>query len=246
MTSTLPEDQDKLLYEYNKLDKELKEDNLREKHLINLAVIAIITLLGVMITVLGLVRGTAIEYISPMESIIMTICALITALGYLRNDRWGFYLGGLTGTSIIIYITILHPAHDSYLITLSYALAVFFFGNSFGKKGFIMSVTIVTCMMIVLFVLFPGNRGLVAIVSQLQIVYLIGVMPMLLNHVSRLSKQSRQNELKAEILAMQNEELINTWKGYTKEQHSQDKKSDQKSTNSDDVDYASPYSQLTT
>lgn len=203
--------------EYEKLQSELKSHSLKERKLIHIAIIVISALLGTTVTALGIITNSTVEFLTPMQGFILTLIAILPLVPAINNYREGDYIALFTSMVIVVTVTSVNPIGDSYLILITDALVMFCVSNSFGIKGFAYAGTILTTKILFVYLNMLGDRTIVGLISQLITIYMIGVLPVILNYIARLSKINKISGLKAEILAHENEVLINQWKGTSNE-----------------------------
>ncbi len=211
MATTLPAEQDKLLKEFNDIDAQERQGILPERSNINLYLIVLVWILGTIFTVASLVRQAG-NYLTP----IILICSLmsVTLIAAFYNKKVGFFLSCIAAVAINGYVTWLSPQHHSEFVTLLDGLTIFIFANQFGTRGYYFASALIAAKVISIFFLLPYDKYIEHLFSNVLNIVTVGVIPVLMGSVSRASRRAKKQELRAEILSLQNQDLLSSWQSF--------------------------------
>jgi hypothetical protein len=208
----LPAEQDKLLKELNDLDTQERLGLLPERSNLNLIMLCLIWLFAIIVSVI-LITKKEQHYINGI--LILCSCMSVGLIGSFYNKKWGFFLSAIFALGADYYITTLYKSHFSHVVTLTDALTVFIFANHFHKKGYIAANMIVIPKVIIMYFLsknsIPDGENIVA---SIVITLTIGIIPVLLTSLSKISRKARKQEIRSEILSLQNQDLLNSWQDF--------------------------------
>ena len=208
----LPAEQDKLLKELNDIDTQERLGILPERSNLNLIMLCLIWVFAVIVSVILILKKEQ-HYING----ILIVCSLLSIglIGSFYNKKWGFFLSAVFALEANYYITTLYTNRFSHVITLTDALTVFIFANHFHKKGYIAASAILIPKTVILYFLFknkiPDGENVVA---SIVIMLTIGIIPVLLTSLSKVSRKARKQEIRSEILSLQNQDLLNSWQDF--------------------------------
>jgi membrane-associated HD superfamily phosphohydrolase len=208
MTTALPAEQDALLKELNDIDAQERAGILPERSNINLFLIVLIWAFGTFLAILTIVRQQ-----NDLLYQILALCLLVSfaLMGAFYNKKWGFYLSCIIALAINLYVTYQYKNQYGGFLTLVDGLTIFIFSNQLGKRGYIGSATLMVAKMVVLYLFFADVKNIEDIVSNIITIVIVGVIPVLLASISRASRRAKKQEIRAEILSLQNQDLIKSW-----------------------------------
>ena len=148
-------------------------------------------------------------------TILFAVISLILGILGFNFSRltvsFGFFFFSLFAIFLLYYI---HPFVRE-LIVYIYALFVFSVAAQYKLKGFIAAST----LFIVTEIYFVINQGfsverLHSLILTILIVETIGLIPVLLYEITKVRKETRLQQLRLQILALQNQDLVNSWQEY--------------------------------
>lgn len=201
---------------------------------INKVLLYVTSLISITITFFVIIRGEGMEYAAIQ--IIGQLIASIFFIGAIKNKFWGYSLISFMSVATACIYTYLNPNHYSDLITLYYGIAILVCANQFLKIGFLVSSILMTTLTIVIYAHFPSIRYPHEVISTVFNSLVLGCIPLLLQIMARSINIARKEELRAEILAIENQELIQSLGSFFKS-HTEKDKVIEKSTG----EYTSPY-----
>lgn len=216
---TLPENQDQLLKKLHEIEEEEKAGIWPERAKIVLGLLAVVIILFIIVMTFLVLRQA--YSLIPVDSALIFIAFAGLVAGYF-NKKPGFCISIVISILASFYATYITSSHYSEFITVLDALAIFIAATGFGKKGFFPVLTIIALKTIVVFALFSGNRytdfaaSIVDLVSHLLNVSLIGYVPVLIQSISAVSRLATKQTIRAEILSLQNQELLQSWGSFYK------------------------------
>lgn len=212
MKTPLPQDQDRLLREYNDIYNQERLKLYSEQRVINLFLIGLSWILGGLLTIFLVFdrEYTLIPVLLISESIFS-----IGLIGAYKGKEWGYFTSTTTILLMNLYITYFTYAfsYHSDFNTLVDGIVIFVYANQLGRFGFTFASVIMTIKMIVLFYFFPGNQYPEHILATIINANTLGAIPLLVLNIARASKNAQRQQLRAQILLEQNEELAKSWKG---------------------------------
>lgn len=208
MANTLPAEQDKLLKELNDIDAQERAGVLPERSNINLFLIMLVWTFGTFLAVLSVFRQ---QNNTLYQILALCLILSITLMGAFYNKKWGLYSSSFVSLIVNVYITYKYENEYNGFLILVDGLTIFLCANQLGKKGYIISSILTTVKVIVLFYINPGTRVIEDIIASIVSVSLVGVIPVLLASISRASRKAKKQEIRSEILSLQNQDLIKSW-----------------------------------
>jgi hypothetical protein len=208
MANALPAEQDKLLKDLNDIDAQERAGILPERSNINLFLIILIWAFGTFLAILTIIRQQ-----TNLLYQILGLCLLMSfgLMGAFYNKKWGFYASCLFALAINFYVTYQYKNQYSGFLTLVDGLTIFIFANELGRRGYFVSAILMVSKMAGLYYFFPQTRNLEDIVSNVITIIIIGIIPVLLASISRASRRAKKQEIRSEILSLQNQDLIKSW-----------------------------------
>lgn len=207
-TPNLPAEQEKLLRELNEVDTLERLGILPERSNINLFLIGFVWTLGIFISIANIVNNASTNLTS------IFIFCIITSIGLSAsyyNKSWGSYLSSLSVLIGNAFFTYQLPGHHSDFSVLLDGLTVFIFSNQFGRNGFIAASTMVILKTTGILVEFRGKKDLENYFANLIIICAVGIIPVLIRAISQFSRNAKRQEIRAAILALQNQDLLASW-----------------------------------
>lgn len=208
--SALPEQQEKLLRELNSFESLDRKGIYPEKSNINLFLLVTIWIVGAVIIAISIFKGnkTALN-----EVIVAAGVASLSLIGAYYNQVWGKYLAVLSLLGINGFLTYKANFTYSEFLTLVDALTVFAITNQFGRNGYFLGLSLILGKATTLFMIEAQNQesyleqGLAIIVN----VAVLGILPLFISSISATSRRAKKQEIRAEILSLQNQDLIDSW-----------------------------------
>jgi hypothetical protein len=243
--SALPKDQDLLLKELRQFEKLERDGILPERSNTNLFLIVFTWILGTAITLIYALRGE-VSFISN----ILIVCFIASITFYLsyRNSIIGFISSCILITIISLYAMSLNDMSYSNLIVLLDGMVIFVFANQFMKTGYVIGAVFIIVKLLVVQIALHGGNSPEDIISIIINVLIFGGGPVLINMLSKVSRKAKIEELRAELLSIQNQELVQSWGNFYKptEKKVKEKVNKEEKNNEGDKDdpnfvYASPY-----
>jgi hypothetical protein len=208
MSNVLPAEQDKLLKELNDIDAQERAGVLPERSNINLFLIMLVWVLGTFLAVLAITRNQ-----SDLLYQILVLCIVLSfsLMGSFYNKRWGFYTSCVIALVVNGYVSYKYFDNTNEFVHLVDGITIFLFANQLGKRGYITASVLAAAKVAVLFYLKPGDRAIEDAISSIISMCLIGIIPVLMASISRASRRAKKQEVRAEILSLQNQDLIKSW-----------------------------------
>lgn len=205
---SLPDEQNKLLKEMGELDAQERAGILPIRNNLNLLLIAFVWAVGIFATIFNLtgLRNDGIQVI-----LITTLVISSSFILAYYNKTFGFYLSVLTFTAGALYLSYTSNFTNTPLIILIDSVAVFVIANQFGKAGFIMGFTLFALKAIGQHFLKSQMNNIDELIAQVINIFAIGIIPVLMISISKVSIKAKKSEIRAEILALQNQELVGSW-----------------------------------
>ena len=204
---SLPDEQNKLLKEMGDLDAQERSGIIPVRSNLNLLLLVFSWVIAIIFTIINILAGItdSIQFI-----LIITIVVSIALILSYYNKRVGFYLSAIAFLAANLYGTYASNYQVNAIIVLLDSLVVFVFANQFGKYGFIFGYSIVLAKLIGLF-FFNENGKYDELVAQAINIFAIGIIPVLMLSISKVSRKAKKAEIRAQILSLQNQDLIGNW-----------------------------------
>ncbi len=208
MAPTLPIEQDRLLKDLNDIDAQERHGILPERSNINLFLIILIWVFGTFMAVLTVFRQQP-----NLLYQILALCFSVSfaLMGAFYNKIWGYYASCFFALTINLYVTYQYRQNYGGFMLLVDGLTIFLFSNELGKKGYITSSLLIVIKMAVVLYFFRQIVNPEDIVANTITMVIVGVIPVLLASISRASRRAKKQEIRAEILSLQNQDLIKSW-----------------------------------
>lgn len=203
----LPENQNSLLKEMQEIDAQEKSGIIPIRNNLNLILIFTTWGLGILMSILSIVTKTP----EDLNFIIIACLSLtgVFALAYY-NIKAGFYLVCIVAVLVDIISIWTFPELTNEFRILFGGIAVFSLANQFYYQGYFVGIVIVYANLIV-FRLINQFVNIESMIAELLIISTIGFIPILTLSISRVSRIAKKQEIRAEILSLQNQELISNW-----------------------------------
>jgi len=208
---TLPAEQDRLLKELNNIDAQDRLGIRPERNNINIFLVILIWLFGIIISVI-----TIFNHQSFYVSRIILFCSSISIglIGAFYNKTWGFYIACICALAFNIYANLQYPRYHSDVTTLMDGLTIFIFANQFGKYGYVTGLTIILAKVSYIFFQYGELYNIDNYFATMINVISLGFLPVLLESISKFSRKARKQEIRAEILSLQNQDLLGSWQDF--------------------------------
>jgi hypothetical protein len=213
MPTSIPraEEQDKLIKQLNDIDSLERQGIFPERNNVNLFLLGVNWVIGILWSITNIINGDK-QFVYQIFGFCILLSLALTAAFY--NKKWGMVLVCLLILFIDGYETYLVPGHYSQLIIFLDSIAVFTFTNQFRRSGFIFGITLVLGKIIGIQYFFGDLKDLENILASTLNVATLGLIPLLIASISRVGRRAKKGEIRAEILARQNEELMKVWEQY--------------------------------
>ncbi len=204
---TLPAEQNRLLKAMNEIDAQERAGVIPLRSNVNLGLIFAIWILTTVLSAISISQGRPNDLISLGGFVL--IATISFALAYY-NKNFGFYLSAIMAIVGNIYSTVAFT-QTSDLATLFNAITVFIVANQFFMRGYIFASIIVIAKILVIYFIRDTNTPLEAIFAQVITILTVGIIPVLMLSISKVSIRAKKQEIRAEILSLQNQDLISSW-----------------------------------
>lgn len=237
--SELPKEQDTLLKQLQHFEALEKQGIIPERSNTNLFLIIFTWIVCTILTAIFAFRKET-ALISP----ILILCFLITSTlyGAYNNKMWGFYTSTIVILAACLYATYVNGMHYTDLITLLDGIVIFVFANQFAQKGYAIAAFIIAGKVLIIHFLFDSQKDIEDVTAILINTLTIGFTPVLMTLLSKASRRAKIQELRSEILSLQNQELLQSWGNYYKTRPATDPGiPNQTTTQTEPSEYQSPY-----
>lgn len=205
---SLPDEQNKLLKEMGDLDAQERAGILPVRSNLNLLLIVFTWTIAIVATILN-VLGQRTDGVQTI--LIMTLVASAGLIISYYNKVIGYYLAAITFLALNLYITYTSNFEITAIIVLFDSLVVFVFANEFGRNGFILGLLLVTGKLVGIFFWKDTSRSYDILIAEIVNIFAIGIIPVLMLSISKVSRKAKKAEIRAEILSLQNQDLIGNW-----------------------------------
>lgn len=205
---SLPEKQDKLLKMIGELDAQ-------ERAGINPVRNNIIAFLIVLIWIMGIV-GFTLNFIGYRSDglVVMSLIVIVLSgsliLSYY-NLKIGYYLSILSFAGVSGYLIYYYGPQNIPLTILFDSITIFVYANLFGRNGYIVGSVVFVAKALSIYLFFQQDKTIETIIAEIVNMLAIGIIPVLLLSISQVSRRAKKQEIRAEILALQNQELVGSW-----------------------------------
>lgn len=205
---SLPDEQNKLLKSMGDLDAQERAGILPVRNNLNLLLIAFTWAVGIAATIFN-VTGQRNDGIQT----ILIITLIISACFILAYYNWkiGYYLSTLAFIAGASYLSYLFKFENTPLVVLIDSVAVFVMANQFGRNGFILGFLLFGGKVLALHYMSSQMNNIDELIAQLINIFAIGIIPVLMISISKVSRKAKKAEIRAEILALQNQDLVGSW-----------------------------------
>ncbi len=205
---SLPDEQNKLLKEMGDLDAQERAGILPVRNNLNLFLLFFTWVIGIVAVALNLLgqRGDGIQTIL----VFVLIASASLSLAYY-NKKFGYYLSIVVYMALAGYVTYTSNFQNTPVVILLGALTVFVFANQFGRSGFTMGLILGTLKALSIFFFASEKREYEVLIAEIINMFSIGIIPVLMLSISKVSRKAKKAEIRAEILALQNQDLLSSW-----------------------------------
>ncbi|MFW5720029.1 MAG: hypothetical protein ACOCXT_03325 [Candidatus Dojkabacteria bacterium] len=209
--SYLPEEQEKLLRELNLLDTQERHGILPERSNINFLLIIFTWIVGILYALNLLVDGRS-SFLSYVL-IAAGIQSFTLILAY-SNARIGLYLSVAAAVAINAVTGYFHPnlSESPFLFMLINILTIGIAANQFGWSGYTLILVLVLMKLGVLLLFFTDEANYVDFFVNITMISMVSYLPVLLRSLAAVSRKAKKQEIRAEILSLQNQDLLASWK----------------------------------
>lgn len=201
---------DALLKEYNDLDIKIRNQDLPEKDSIN--GILLFVLLSSLAYFIIFIHAVSIFRFDYVVIYYLTLLLLLSQFFIFRKVSWVKLVYPFILVSLNLYITYQFLQEYTVIMTLVDGLTIGAIANNYLKKGYYIAASFITLKIILLFYLFPpvGRSGedLIGIILNTNS---LGLLPWFILKTSISTLKMRKQQLRAQILAIQNNELSLQW-----------------------------------
>lgn len=208
----LPQKQDELLKQLNEIESLDRKGISPERSNINIFLIFITLIFGMLIITLGATNSISGNFNSTYALVVIALLLISLTLSYY-NNIFGFIASSILVLGINLYFSLNNLMNLTVLnFILIDSLTVFIISNQFKKYGYFAGATLIVGKNIYLFgsgILF--SNILPDLIAGGIIIGLIGVIPVLINFIATVSRIAKAKEISSQLLALQNEELLNSW-----------------------------------
>lgn len=205
---SLPDEQNKLLKQLGEIDAQERSGLIPVRSNITLFLIFFLWTVAVLTLVLN-IAGLRSDGFYMVIGIVLAI-SIFLALSYY-NIKIGYYLTCLALLGVAGYATKVSNLQNTTLLILIDSVIIFTFANLFGRNGYIIGGIIFATKAIVIYLFFQSDKTVETLVSQVFNMLAIGIIPVLMLSISKVSRRAKKQEIRAEILALQNQDLVSSW-----------------------------------
>lgn len=212
----LPEEQDKLLRELQYLEAKSPNEKGAEQGYIMFGLTVIATLAFLVISIN--------DYFSNNANLLWVIFGVWA--GFVISVYASFY-GSKIGSAFATLVSITINLGLSYFLAktfpnfmnLSLIADIFVIAmvtSIYIDKGYITSTILLVVKNVAVQFIFLSNVSYITLFVDTIIILVTGTFLLLIMYFFRMAENSRMQTLRAEILALQNQELIGSWEGFFK------------------------------
>jgi hypothetical protein len=205
---SLPEEQNKLLKEMSEIEAQERAGILPVRNNLTLFLIGLSWTIGTVAIILntfGIRQDNT--YVIIGITIGISACLAISYYGY----KIGLYLTAIAFTPLSLLISRVAGFENTAFVILLDSIALFAYSNLFGRNGYIIGSAIFLTKIILIGLYGPHAESLESLLSQVVNTLAIGIIPVLMHSTSRVSIKAKKQEIRAQILALQNQDLIGSW-----------------------------------
>lgn len=216
MKRALPKEQDKMLKELKELEDRSTSELSPERNYI-------LTGLGILSTFSFICIGIN-DYYSNHSFYLAGIIVLWVLLSFaiilsLLDKRFGAVLASIIALSMNLGLSYILYINHSPLQSLSLFADIFviwLITSNFGNGGYLLS-TVLLIVKNFYFQIYLGTQiNYLSILVDTIIILVTGTFLLMIMYLFRIAENSRMQTIRAEILALQNQELIGSWEGFFK------------------------------
>jgi len=205
---SLPDEQNKLLKQLGEIDSQERTGLIPVRSNITLFLIFFIWTIATIDVILNL-TGQRNDGLYIIIGIALTLSFLLILCYY--NLKFGYYLASIAVIAISFFITRNSNFENTVLVVLIDSVALFTISNLFGKNGYITGAIIFLAKIVGIHFFIQNNSNIETLISQSVNILAIGVIPVLMLSISKVSRRAKKQEIRAEILALQNQDLVSSW-----------------------------------
>lgn len=208
---TLPQKQDELLKQLNEVESLEKKGVSPERSNTNIFLIFLILGVALLLIVLDSVGNLNFNINNTFVLISAGVFAAVLTLAYY-NQFIGLLLASLTAIGLNFYLNfILKIDLGISTLTLIDSLTVFIVANQFKKSGYFLTFALIAIKNIYMFTDQDNLVLMEDLVASLINIGLIGILPVLITAIASVSRIAKAKEISSQLLALQNEDLLNSW-----------------------------------
>lgn len=216
MKRALPKEQDKLLKELKYLENRVENKDQPEKRYVLFGLSVIATISFILIGLNDYYYNNS-QYLAGI--IILWILLSFSILACYFGNFIGYVAALLISVSMNLALSYsVYKTQTSYqsLSLIADLFVLVLATSSFRNKGYIVSILLLVSKN-VYFLFMPGVEiNYVSVLVDTIIILITGTFLLMIMYLFRLADKARMQMLRAEILALQNQELIGSWEGFFK------------------------------
>jgi hypothetical protein len=200
--------QDALLKQLEELHYDERRGIVPERASINRIILILMLFMAAVFVVLKIFERDFELILIILVSMILVSVPLFAAM---KNRRWGLYTVAITSGIVTVITTLTEPNYYSPIVSFCDGFFLFLIVNQLGKKGFYIITPIFLLKSILIFVLFNANQDIGYFLISLVNILALGSIPLIIQVASTATRRAKISELKAELLALQNADLLDHW-----------------------------------
>lgn len=205
---SLPEEQNKLLKQMGEIDAQERAGIVPVRSNIILFLIFLLWSIATFALFLNIAGIRNDGFYLVLGGVL--VVTMFLALAYY-NLKFAYYLTCIALLGISGYATYKSGFNNTELLILIDSIIIFTFANLFGRNGYILASLIFVTKAVVIYWFFQQDKTIETIVSQAVNLLAIGIIPVLMLSVSKASRRAKKQEIRAEIIALQNQDLVSSW-----------------------------------
>jgi hypothetical protein len=205
---SLPKEQDKLLKEMGDLDnlERLGISPLRNN--LNLFIIILIWSIALTLGILNLFEFREDNFLFLILPVLFLSFFLLLAY---YNIRIGFFLVSIGAFFINIGVSYLMNFELNLISALVDGIFIFIISTQFTRQGFIAGIILIFLKSVPALINFDFVSNIEVLFAHFVISFCIGFIPVIMDSTSKVSIRAKKAEIRAQILALQNQDLIGSW-----------------------------------